>query len=653
MPPPFTYPVGPNSPDSHQLSPRWTMAVIRLEHINPLDEEVVAKAATQQYAFDVSIKGMSDRAVAEREPLLLSTPVINWSISESKSSAVAAANFTLAPMMAFDREICSGDWVLFWVHPNETHQKRIQEKVFKGLTKPEFSEPVNGAMDGLRFIGRCSSPRESFSVDPATGTPRTEYSMSAIGFGELNSSIFFTQAYQQYLSEQTSNVGLISNVNELYSRLNELNQDPTIAVKIRDYFFIFLGAFLGPGPEDNVKGFNPQTKTAIEPLELPASRAFTPNDAFLVPATVGSLLGKSSLGLTYRDLLSTAICVQAPAEATGIEGMIINPLTENGNPVEPKGAFTPQFTDFSGVSIMRLLQRFANIPVNEVFTSLRLTSEGVLPSLVVRQNPFVSKTAAKGLSEVHPVVPFADLPRWELDDWMVTGGELGASDAQRVNYVSVEGTDPKQDVVDIRTWNQQNAPHMANLTDVRRNGVRPYVVHTSADISGFGESAETAKYIGKFYTAIVADTVFKQHLKWSGTLKCTGILEPVAVGDNIQFRDLVLHVEGRTDTGRVGANGQRRWETSFTVADGISTATDKSDSDVFPQEAKAIEHQHEYVSHPHSILYTSSEFEGVVSREAVTLKIDESDLEALKVEAKESDRTNRRFGLTDEDVFGR
>jgi hypothetical protein len=254
---------------------------------------------------------------------------------------------------------------------------------------------------------------------------------------------------------------------------------------------------------------------------------------------------------------------------------------------DPSGSFRPQFQSFDGGSVWDLLARYSNQPINEQFTCLRADKNGrVRPTYMLRQSPFSSKKGAEEFCRAGlPTTAFADLPRWQMDRGLIINKKVGPSDSLRVNYVAIQGSDPiGETAVQQVLLNQILAPPMADIADIKRNGLRPFVRTINADVTG---AVEGGGHRGRFYTAFMADMLFPGHLKFSGSLTTHGIQLPVAIGDNLEYDGIVYQIEGRIDSGSISASGQKTWRTSFQLVNGISVATDLTDNDVYPHEALA------------------------------------------------------------------
>ena len=64
----------------------------------------------------------------------------------------------------------------------------------------------------------------------------------------------------------------------------------------------------------------------------------------------------------------------------------------------------------------------------------------------------------------------------------------------------------------------------------------------------YDDTVDRASYNSPEWARIHADAVIGGHLKMNGTFVCAGIPDPIAVGDNLEFEDVVYHIEQITHT---------------------------------------------------------------------------------------------------------
>jgi len=569
----------------------------------------------------------NERIVKEKPPLILSSRIQSFVINNSKASHVSTAAFSISPGTPLDRMVHAGDWILFWVHDNKKDSDETLLQVKTAISAPGFGVGANGFHSGLKFVGRVNSPKQSFRVDPESGRLSAGYDLTAVGFQEFDQSIYYTPMHQAEGNIPASGV-VVANAN-LQSNLSSIIAE-TIPTTVETKLMQFLNIFLGVGPGQESKGYSVPSATFGD-AERQIQRALqqSPNDAYLVPRTVGNLLGVPSAFSEpnkYVDLLSIFIGVhKAKSVVSGIETRRSTPFSgelaaqgfafENGGKLS--GSFLAQITDFNDTSVWSLLQRFSNGPINEMYTCLRVNSFGkITPTFVCRQTPYSSRKLAEteylyGIGR--NVEAFVNLPRWVINDSMVQGGKVGASDSLRSNYVWITGANQQQLLAqDQGVVSAVSAPGMADISDIKRNGLRTYIRSVNSNVD-----AEFARD-GWFANKLMGDCIIDQHLKWSGNLELRGIQEPITVGDNLEFRDVIYHIENIVHSGHIdGGSGRKAFTTSLSLSNGVSTLSESGVSGllgggetVYPHEVEALDLRHD--SHV-DVENDLTEFEGLVN----------------------------------------
>jgi hypothetical protein len=232
--------------------------------------------------------------------------------------------------------------------------------------------------------------------------------------------------------------------------------------------------------------------------------------------------------------------------------------------------------------------------MNEMFVSLRVNAQGrVGPSFVLRQNVMSSPAAAEALQERGwSMTSFTDVPRWVISPKLFSGEKLGPSDSMHFNYVKVQGIDLPGDLgMPLNIVADALSPAMADLADIKRSGLRPAVIQTNCDISG---ALDLKGQLGRAFTQFMTDILMDQHLKWSGTLNVKGIQEPIAVGDNCEWDEVIYHIEGVTHSGHIDQAGRKTFNTTLSLSNGVSVATEDFGDNVMPYEAVSKDSHTDY-----------------------------------------------------------
>lgn len=612
----FRYHVRPNSYDSHQVEAGWFAVIVRFKHIQTFDRTNVINPDNQ--SLNVSYPDLENNAVDERKALLLTNQLVNWQVSSAKSQHTGTASFKCLPgTIDFSREVMAGDWVMLWAFHSAEDYRRTLANAKKCIAGEVAA--ANGFHDGLKFVGRINAPKREYSVDN-NGRPSLHYQFTAVSFGEFDAQIYYNESHRAF--EQQLVGSSMSAVHSIASKIETYIQEGH-PMSTRQHQLIWLNVFLGSGPDAASKGFGVNSiGTSIAADALNGGLVASPNDASLVPATIGKLLGVSAKPLRYVDILNTFIGIQKPAgKASNMFGAVApaeadaytsQQLVGLGFDLESagelSGTFLPQWTSFDNTSTWRLLEQFSNAPLNEMFVTLRVGGDGrVKPSYICRQNPLSSKEASKVLGKRFPITAFVDLPRWAIDKALVESETVGPSDSLRINYVSVQGMDIEGNTIAARNAFQQvNSPPMADIADIRRSGVRSYITQTNADVSGI--VSETGP-LGRTFNKFMSDILMDQHLKWTGSLRVKGIQEPIAVGDNVEYDRIIYQLEAVSHMGFVDNAGRKSFSTTLSVSNGISTKSDFAERDYLPHEDEP--------DHAHSFDVDNSEEDGELDTVAI------------------------------------
>lgn len=608
---PFRYNLKPNSPDSHQVSAWWFAAIIRFEHIRTFDRATVVNVNDD--SFNVSQAGLADKAAQERSPLLVTNQLVNWQVSHSKVSHLSQASFKVLPgAIDWSRQVQAGDWILFWAFDNKADHDRVLRDTVAILQSGEHDTKaskeaqqrgVNGFLDGLKFVGRCNAPKRERNVDPNSGRLTTHYNFTAVGFGEFDAKIYYNESFRARINDLVASP--LAAIGTVASEIDQSIKD-NVPMSTKAHQQLWLNVFLGAGPGASSKGFDAKGTLIEEDVDNGGLIA-SPNDAYLVPARIGKLLGIEKAGgkLHYVDILQTFVGVQGPSVNVSTDRLKI--LSTRGGFMDAavgfslekvgdcSGTFRPQWVAFENTSTWELLSRYSNQPLNEMFTCLRVGADGrVRPTYCLRQNPLSSKKAAEALGSRFKITPFVDLPRWVVDDGLVEFEQVGPSDSLRYNFVSVQGVDVEGSTYAQRSMFQiVNSPPLADIADIRRSGVRSFVATTNADVSGV-LTHEAAGQLGRAYNKFMGDILMDQALKWSGSIRMKGVQEPITIGDNLELGRIVYHIESVSHMGYVeGNSGRKVFTTTVQVSNGISTESDHAPDTVMPFEDP--EHEEEAV----------------------------------------------------------
>ena len=586
----FKYLVEPNGGDSHQVSSWWLAMVIPFAVRDTVDRQLYIQLGLRNVQ-SVSSDTVTRHPVEEGETMLLSEEIQSYSCSSRKGSAQGTCSISLQPHEDWRSKIAAGDWLILWAFDNEYDYRRIKKSL---ESKPRGL--CNDFMSGLKFVGKVQGVKRRKSVGSATGTPIVSYNLTAVSFKELSYSIYYHPSMRSKYKDDDVRwmTDFAGEANNFFLGQKAGTRGVAAGKAISDLLRICLG--IGPG-EKWTKGIasgtlSPDEDTAL----LPAS----PNGAVLVPPTITELLVgdtpvhvNSGKGI-FADVLVPYIGIQTYTNSRTVTrkqvgrvdpnlvSFAVAGFTPDLNDNFLAGEFLPRPPDWNQQPIWSIVSTYLNDPINEMYATLRATPSGrIMPSIIARQTPFSSQALASSL-KASQVTRFIDLPRWVIHPHMVKEEDIGQSDALKINYVfcpsldiSVSGSSATMNI----EANYIANPPMVDLADIQRSGLQMYTRTIGATINEFQTTADNQ--IGRFWTRLMGDFLFGQHLRFTGTLTTTFIHEPICIGDNCQYDGGIYHIEGVTHQGQISHDGRKEMATTLQLTNGISVDTDDVDDNIY------------------------------------------------------------------------
>lgn len=597
------YLITQNAGDSHQMDPNWLVAFVPMK--NRISFDVVTMKSTTSALQDPA--GGEALILADGDCQSVST-------SSSKENHVSGAQMSLYhDRIDYRQVLAGGDWVFIWMFDNGADYQRIRAALQKGSYRSASGfDGLNGYQDGLKFVGRVSSCRRQ-KTRQSDGKLITTYSVAANGYQELDSTQYFNPLVSkahpesvQYLSDFGIEIDTL-----LSGTHGQINSQVVIPALIQSC----LG--FGTPKKDNTRTKivnwdpdNTDTGSNFEQFKNSNQNVRSENTVYQIPGTVQKILGMGSVPTiknsqpTYMDILRVYIGVQhyfgSRSSPTSL-GDFIPEITSTSNgifytPESLQSTFIPQAIDFNQQSVWSIAKMFLNEPVNEMYTALRIDPTGhVMPSIVARQLPMnslhfcrnptnvPSGAAGTGTGNNHwASTPYLTLPRWIIDDTMIYSEDTGRSDATRINYVHVSGTDVyASNPQDSNQLALLMAPPIVDKADIFRSGLRPYEAHVSAALNLVAETQNSQA--ASFYSQMLADTTISAHLKYQGTIQCNGIQAPIVEGDNCVIDGVIYHLERIShQCGYVDVNrGLKSFMTVLEVSNGVSTQSDTDEQGIF------------------------------------------------------------------------
>lgn len=519
----------------HQTSPAWVLTFLRWKERDTLR---TTPTDTENYSTIVG-------------PLVVENDCIQLTVSDSKSILTPSMSATLVMTdVNYETELSPGDFVFVNILNWPSHARRVADNA-------RDQKPINGINDGFKGFFKLQSVRKTLMVDPQSGTKHYSVQITGFAFTEFNNCIY----YNQYLVDKTDQNAFLF-ANQLGIDWGNL-QTKNGLTQIQTVMQYLINAFIGTGKDDlgrKTNEFSP----------------FSPNVHFFMPQGVGNLLGLPHL-TSAKDAYNYLFGIQqysANSNTTLAQGM--NPsgvpqnATANGTgrfiflPDAVEGDTVNKAEYWNQQKAWSILNQFTNAPLNELYTCFRIAQNGsIMPTVVFRQIPFTTDNFQNGN---HKVTRFMSVPRWNIHPSLAFGFNLGKDEALRMNFVQYYGrsvTGPAETAISDEIAHQN---YLYDVDDVRRNGLRPYVVTSEFDRL---ETTST-DFRAPGWAKILGDALIGGHLKISGTINFVGIPQPIAVGDNLQFDNVVYHIEGINHTAFQQPDGNKFFRTDITLSSGVS-----------------------------------------------------------------------------------
>ena len=525
---------GVNEEDSvHQSNPAWVLTFMRW---------------TQRDTLRTKASGDTDY-LSVTGPLIVENDCIQLSVSDSKSVLTPSMSATLMVTdINYATAISPGDFVFVNILNWESESRRVAN-----LSRE--LKPINGVNDGFKGLFKVQSVRKQLMSDPSSGTKMFAVRITGFAFTEFNNSVYFNQ----YLISSGLDENLAIYNSEILGAWSALVSQKGLT-NVQDISKALIEAFIGSGVGDTGR------KDGQSLLR-------SPNVQFLMPKGVGSLLGVQGL-VAAKDAYTYLFGIQQ--YASGANQTLGNGMNPQSAPAPDDGRFIYCSKNVEGDCITKaeywnqtklwsILNQYSNSPINELYTCFRVTKNNrVMPTIVLRQIPFTTDDFDAGSTTV---TRFMNLPRWRISSALITGYDLGRDEAARINFVQYFGRSTiGKDGVSISEEIAQ-ANYLFDKDDVKRNGLRPYVA-----TSAFDEPVPNRTlFRSPQWAKIVGDSLIGGHLKMNGSLDAFGIVDPIAVGDNLEFDSVVYHIESISHSCAQSQDGKTRsFRTKISLSNGVA-----------------------------------------------------------------------------------
>jgi hypothetical protein len=582
----YIYPIDPDpaygvsAPDEDNYvntsSPSWILTFVRWRYRDTLRIKDIAK-----YNQSQGQNSLVDLKAIE-ETLVVRNDCISVSVSCNKGSYTPSMEATLVQTnVDYLTDVCPGDFVFVNMLNWETDAENV------ALRADAAQSAINGIDDGFKGFFKVQSVRRTVAViNPQTGAKGVIVRITAFAFTEFNNAIYFNQSVAL---QQSGSLTFSSQISAAWAELTSQNATQTFS--LRQIIKLLTQSFIGSGIPGSaiatIPGDTPATTTTVQQ---------TPNDRFFMPAMVGTLLGVPGVGFavdTYNFIFGLQTYSATNSNTSTYLGL--NPVglqQQSGT----RFWFTPD--DCPGSSILKpeywdqvktwdILSQYTNRPVNEFFSCFRVApySNSVMPTVVFRQIPFTNEDfsttiGSQGTVNNPQVTRFMTLPRWKINASMVISEDIGRDEAARINYVQIfaksllgaGGTDYTQETI------KQN--YVQDINDIQRSGLRPAVMSSLFDML---PAVSVDTYNSPFWAKIVGDALIGGHLKYNGTIVCAGIVDPIAIGDNVEYNGVVYHIEQITHKCDINPQtGIKSFRTVLSLSNGLDVHSSAQYGTIYP-----------------------------------------------------------------------
>jgi hypothetical protein len=513
-------------------SPYWIAIVYRYEN------EVTFNKLAQKSFTDNAAAGLriSKRIVIDNDCIAVSTRT-------DKGQPISQASMTLLPGTNYLNEIFPGDWMAIWIVNSKQKYLSLKQRLNENKACNDFD-------DGLKFLGKVQTVNMSLSVD-ADGSRTQRFNVSGLGFQEFLGSIFYDPILAQAVPSLGEYLAKMEILVENFLKEGQITTDLAIPQ--------IVNTLLGVGVPSS--SFRPVEGIQIG-TGLTQGTGTVPY-AFAVPVEISDLLGifaGNRDGVAYASILQRVFGVQRYPTKGDAKYQPLIPALRNSL----IGRFMPAPPDFSNKPVWGILNQYVNHAVNEMYTCLRVSPSGtVLPTLVLRQQPFTSHILATSPGLDLQVTPFLDLCRWKASPLLVQSIQLGRSDADRVNFMHLTGQGPMLVANNLPQLQLINNPPIRDELDIRRSGLKPdiAVVHCAIE-EEFGGPLR--------WMRLRSDFLHQGHLMLQGSVQMVGIQAPICHGDNFELDGIVYHIEGVMHNASIDGSGHKSFTTTLGLSYGVN-----------------------------------------------------------------------------------
>jgi hypothetical protein len=571
----YTYYVNPSGSGTgennlvHVVSPSWVLTFIRWKYRDTYRiDDAINTSPNQNLNALSALKDTLD-------PLVVINDCIGVSVTCNKNSFTPSMEATLLQTdVNYLTAVAPGDFVLVNMVNWQTQADSIYSRA-----NSNTPGHINGFNDGFKGIFKIQSVRRITAViDQATGKKGTVFKITGYAFTEFNNMLYFDPSVALQSPDLPIFAGQISTT---WQELVSANKNQSLQDLIR----ILISSFIGEGYPKNASA------------TITGSQYQSPNDKFFMPSIIGKLMAIPQVTVA-ADIYNYWFGLQAYTQTNsnispkiGLNpkmGQNVDGFFYTTTPCAGRAILAPEY--WNQVKAWDILNQYTNAPLNEFFTCFRADPDDgtIIPTVVLRQIPFTNEDfyVNNGITSANlPVTMFMSVPRWKIAPAMVISEDIGRDEVLRINYVQVfarllQGGALGADY----TLESANHNYRFDLNDIQRSGLRPKISASMFDL--YDTAASRASFNSPFWAKIHADALIGGHLKMSGTLVCAGIMDPIAIGDNLEFEDVVYHIEQITHDCSINpTNGIKTFRTTIKVSQGISIYSNATNGTSYPEMA--------------------------------------------------------------------
>ena len=528
----YTKYIDVNAVDSHQTSPAYVLTFTRWAN---------------RYVFNYK----NEKPLNVRKPLVVVNDAISINVQNSKKSPVAGFSCTLkAGDLNYLTAIHPGDFVVVNMVNWKDKAMEIRDRALAG-------KAINKYDDGFKGLYKITDVRMNLAVGP-NGVKEYSFVLQGTGFDEFNNTLYVNPAIKD--KENKANpLFFLSGFGEKWKGLIQKKESNNVENLIK----AVITHTIGMGNKPTTKGDDPVGQ--INKYQLPPALGSLINQK----GSGGGVLYASDLNKYYLGVWSSPIGAAKKTEGENFNLFFKDKPDYNfystGKTLEGSRQLAAQ--DFQNVKVWSLLQNYLNPLINESYTCYRVAKDNhVYPTLVARQKPFTTQHFKINEGGKTTLTRFLDLPRWKISPELITALSLGRSDSARINFVQVFTRSLAYNPDYDQAQQIKKGNFVFDKKDVLRSGLRPYIASCNYD---YPNTDEKDKLKGSVWSQMIGDWLVDGHLKMSGSIQSIGIIDPICVGDNLEFDDVCYHIESTGHTMQISPEGHCSFRTTVTLSMGV------------------------------------------------------------------------------------